>query len=79
MDLSEFTTEEPLASGLGFGDPTFLVGEPFSSWPAGVRAEVDAIGRRSLAARSVAKLGDDRELRVPDVLRDLCRVLAGHG
>ena len=78
MDLTEFTTEEllALASGLQLRDPVFLAGEPFTTWSPEVRGEVDAIGRRSLAARSVIELDDDGRALVPDLLLTLCAIIS---
>ena len=77
MSTTEFTVEEllALASGLGTADPVFLAGGPFSGWSPEVRAEVNALGRRSLAARAVAQPDDEGNLVVPEVLRSLCVVV----
>ena len=78
MDLTEFTTEEllALASGLQLRDPVFLAGEPFTKWSPEVRGEVDAIGRRSLAARSGIELDDDGRALVPDLLLTVCTIIS---
>ncbi len=78
MDDSEFTAEEllSLASGLGIADPVFLKIEPYKSWPDVVREEVDSIGRRSLAARSVVDRGPDGTQVMSEVLATTCRLLA---
>lgn len=77
MTTTEFTAEELLAlsSGLGVSDPVFLSGSPFDGWTAAVRTEVDSVGRRSLAARGISQVDDSGQLRVPEVLGTLCRVI----
>lgn len=78
MDQSDFTIEELLAltAGLGLPLPAFLAGSPVSSWQPEVRSEVEAIGRRSLAARGLTQRTNTGEDVIPESLATLCRVIA---
>lgn len=78
VDQSDFTIEELLAltAGLGLPLPAFLAGSPVSSWQPEVRSEVEAIGRRSLAARGLTQRTNTGEDVIPESLATLCRVIA---
>jgi hypothetical protein len=76
VEISEYTTEELLAlsRGLGLGDPVMFRRPPFDEWSAEVRAEVERIGWRSLFARGLVDLDDDRA-EIPELVARLCRTL----
>jgi hypothetical protein len=77
VKIAEYTTEEllALARGLGLRDPMLLRRPPISEWSAQVRSEVERIGWRSLFARGLVDLDDDRA-EIPDVVADLVRTLS---
>jgi len=76
MNVSEYTTEELLAlsSGLGLGDPLFLLRPPFADWSPDVRDEVNRIGMRSLVARDLVRVTATGQLEVPELIASLCNV-----